>query len=125
MNTRKVMYALREICNTAFDMTIQSFNQLRAAVERNENINRNPTVQVAIEQHQNDLESFRRGEVSVDVPLQSHERLRESIVQAEPDKESYVRYIAKVAGLFWKIRKVLGIVLLVGLVVVGKSVGGH
>ena len=124
-HSREIIDAIRRMYHVSCVMAIRNSNQLRAAVERNENTNRNPTVQVAIEQHQNDLESFRRCEVSVDVPLQSFVRVRQSIEQAEPDRQSNLLEDVDNTWRSWQIAAALGAILVGVLAVVRKLAGGH
>lgn len=111
--------ALRRIYNRSCEMAINNSNELIEAVCADENTRQNLSIKRAVEKHQSDLEKFRRGEVSPNVPHQSHSELYESIRNAGSNSQSKVYQKAEQSNRAWAIAKSLGAVLLAAGLLVG------
>ncbi|CAF1149183.1 unnamed protein product [Rotaria sp. Silwood1] len=109
---------LKRIYNRACDNAVKNSDEFLLAIESNDNISKNSTVQTAVKQHRNDVKEFQQGKVSVDVPYQSHAKLRQTIKQVEPNQQSNVHKKAEESSRAWDLAKALGtIVLAAGIIV--------
>ncbi|CAF1604890.1 unnamed protein product, partial [Didymodactylos carnosus] len=98
----------KRIYERASDMAVDNSNQLLAAIESRENASQDLTVKMAVEKHRNDLKRFQQGEVTVNVPHQSHAELLESIQKSGLNQEPNVRQKADQSERAWNIAKAVG-----------------
>ena len=110
--------SLKRIYERACDMAVDNSHQLLAAIESRENVFEDLTVKAAVETHRNDLKRFQQGEVSVNVPHQSHAKLLESMQISGLNQKPNVRQKADQSERAWNIAKAIGsVVLAVGIII--------
>ncbi|CAF3180497.1 unnamed protein product [Rotaria sp. Silwood2] len=110
---------LKRAYNRACDNAVKNSNEFLLSIENNENASTNATVQRAVKQHRNDVKEFQKGKVNVDVPYQSHVKLRQTIKQVESNQQSDVHKKAEQSSRAWNLAKSLGIIVLTACIIVG------
>ena len=112
----------KRIYNRACDSAVNNSNDLLLAIESSEDAHQSPVVQVAVEEHRNDLKRFQQGEVDANVPKKSHERLLESIKQTGLDQKPNVREKAEQSSRAWDIAILIGSIVLAAGTIIGIAV---